>query len=346
MKKPKSKCGKQFAIFGKKLESKWKTSFSSLFKQQIEMSFIQFLDDAFREFNELTGRDNVEDEVMYYESQIEEPKKTQHKRNVENHSISQRLSIAKIKAEQALLNLQIAVIEAEQQRAPPNVAVGIPVAVEIPSLASVTATIAPNPIINLVTESDSDDDMPISQMLVARPKTKTTHFPTPVWKNIMSYIPEPPIVLKEGDILVCYHNCRNWELTPQWNVNKVAIVVKTTAKSITYFSKFLQSKNYVGDIDKYCIEENNLRPDVFKRVKRRTQPKHRPRCTDGVDIFPREDLKRGGEYFCSSVCSTINEEYHLHTESPIPLEYTREEIFKFFKYYSSDKEWKIIKRLK
>ena len=338
------------------LKANRNTSFSSLFKQQIEMSFSQFLDNAFREFNDIIGNPNVEDEVMYYESQIEEPVTTQHKRNVENHSISQRLCIMKIRAEKALFNLQLAVIEAEHHNASSNVAVGIPAVVEIPSLTTVTATVvpivtatvAPTPVIQIISDSDSDsdDDMPISQMLVARHKTKTTHFPTPVWKNIMSYVPEPPIVLKEGDILVCYHNCRGWELTPQWNVNKVAIVVKTTAKSITYFTKFLQSKKYVGDVDEYCSEEHNLRPNVFKRVKRRTQPKHRPRCTDGVDIFPREDLKRGGEYFCSSVCRTINEEYHLHTESPIPLEYTREEIFKFFKYYSSDKEWKIIKRLR
>ena len=333
MEKPKSKCGKQFAIFGKKLESKWKTSFSSLFKQQIEMSFIQFLDDAFREFNELTGRDNVEDEVMYYESQIEEPKKTQHKRNVENHSISQRLSIAKIKAEQALLNLQIAVIEEEQQRAPPNVAVGIPVAVEIPSLASVTATIAPNPIINLVTESDSDDDMPISQMLVARPKTKTTHFPTPVWNNIMSFLPPAPVVLKAGDLLVHYANsCSHGRGI---DINNIALVVKTTAKTIQYIHFWFPHPSHISSVDNFCKNETddprNYNGDKIKKVKRRYKT-GRP-YVDGT------------EYICENyTCRSYHSEYFKRPD--LELLYTREEIFKFFKYYSSDKEWKIIKRLR
>ena len=243
MEKSKSKNGKHFAIDGKhfakvgnKFERFRQTSFSSLFKQQIEMSFIQFLDDAFREFNELTGRENVKDEVMYYESQIEEPKMSQHKRNVENHSISQRLTIAKIKAEQALLNLQIAVIEAEQQEAPPNVAVGIPAVVEIPSLTSVTATIAPD--INLVTDSDSDDDMPISQMMVARPKTKTTYFPPSVWNVIKSYsLPPKPIKIKKGDTL-CMNFLDYNRGDDGWVRARILLVISVSKKSIKYLDYY------------------------------------------------------------------------------------------------------------
>jgi len=295
------------------------------------MSFIQFLDDAFREFNEITGRENVKDEVMYYESQIKEPKKSQHKRNVENHSISQRLSIAKIKAEQALLNLQLAVIEAEQQEAPPNVAVGIPAVVEIPSLTSVTATITPN--VNL-DDSDSDDDMPISQMMVARPKT--TYFPQSVWNNIKSYsLPPPPIKIKKGDTL-CMNFLEYNRGDDGWVRSRILLVVGVTKKSI----KYLEYYNVEDNDDEIRRKGYNIPNSGFREYMHQRDDDNFKSSKIRVE---RNSIRFGGTPITTDFVNPRG-----WVSSYFPFEMDVEEkarMFRWMEFKQSKRKWEIISKL-
>ena len=317
------------------LKANLNTSFSSLFKPQIEMSFSQFLDDAFREFNDIIGNPNVEDEVIYYESQIQEPVTTQHKRNVENHTLNQRLGIMKIRAEKALFNLQIAVIEAEHHNATSNVAVGIPAVVEIPSLTTVTATVAPTPVVQIISDSDSDsdDDMPISQMLVARPKTKSTYFPPSVWNVIKSYTLPPLIKIKKGDTL-CMNKLDGGD--DGWVRERIILVVGVTKQSIKYLEYFNVDDN---DFDirrsgynvpnsgfMECFHERD--DESFKSSRLRVE---------------RNSIRFGGTPITTDF---IHPRHKVSGYFPFEMDVEEKaRMFRWLEFKQSKRKWKIIERL-
>lgn len=304
------------------------------------MSFIQTLDNAFREFNEIIGNPNVEDEVMYYDSIIqdtENPDKKERQRILKNQSIDQRLCIIKTRTEQALLNLQMAVMEEEQKRASSTVAVGIPAVVDVPSLTTVTATVAPQPVVNLVSsDSDSEDDMPISQMLVARPKPKTTHFPKHIWDNIKSYALPTYQKIKKGDTLCINLLSLNENIESGFRPARIMLVISVSKKSIKYLDYFNTEDN---DFDihrsgyndpnsgfRECFHERD--DENFKSTKIRVE---------------RNCIRYGGEPITTEFINTRGwcggfYPYKMEEEE-------KARMFRWMEFKQSKRKWKIIERL-